>query len=622
MVMTTGNEWLPNNGRLTGPQNTKGQNTVDARRALGTAGVTATGAPAQAGIVNAAIAAPRVVPGTSPVTPPTGGREGGLPGAGVPPGGPVPPAAPPPPAGSATGGPPPAPAVNQVAPPSGIVSSAGVVSGGPAISKGAPNPDARGFRNVEGMNRAPAIGPGAPPAPGPLPPASTNQGTAPPVGAGAPYAQPAAQGAWQPSGTGEQAITAWMQGAPMEQGLQDVLRQSVFGVGNVPKEQTNHYLAGGAGGYLPTDPGKFGWKWDGKNWNPPPGDQSGITWNGQTQRFEQTGPVGPLSVPTYGGAGAQQSPVAAGGIVNSGIGGGPGIPGGQPGPTPPGGQPGEGGLPGPGGRPYSAGGSNVVNGQDLSQFAPDQREYNPVMGQVEANQTVRGQLGDILKAGSPLLEAAKARAMQAANARGLQNSSMAAQAGEEALVNTALPIAQADAAAYQKQALVNQDITNQFLSMKEGAQLDLQKAYEAFKQNNFMFDKDEKLKRYLNDSQISSQEKVAAMQAAAQISAAQIHADSAIKAATLQADTELKAAGMRIDAEKVIEQARLTSQEKYNLANLSQNAFTNYVSGMNSILGAQMEPGDKDKWIKDYNTFWAGNGYLKDAGITIKLPGG
>lgn len=426
------------------------------------------------------------------------------------------------------------------------------------------------------------------------------------------------------SGTieGEKAITHWMQGGQMDPGLQRAVINSAFNLGALSGPEINNYLAGGATGYLPSDPQKFGWQWDpnGKTWVAPGGGNSagGITWNAQTQRFQLDNGWGGVSAtaPAYGTPGAQNLP-QAGGIVNTGTAGG------QPG------QPGAPGAPGaPGtinpatGQPYTAGGSNVVNGTDLSQFAPATKEYNPVMGQVDANQTVQGQLGDILKRGNPLLEAARARAMQQANARGLQNTSMAAQAGEEAMVSAAMPIAQADAAAYQKQALVNQDITNQFLSMKEGAQLDLQKAYEAFKQNNFMFDKDEKLKRYLNDSQISSQEKVAAMQTAAQISAAQIHANAAIQSATLQANTELKALGMKIDAEKVIEQARLTSSEKLNLANLSQNAFNNYVSGMNQILGTQMEPGDKDKWIRDYNTFWAGNGYLKDSGITIKLPGG
>jgi len=68
-------------------------------------------------------------------------------------------------------------------------------------------------------------------------------------------------------------------------------------------------------------------------------------------------------------------------------------------------------------------------------------------------QTVQGQLAGILASGNPLLVQAQTRAKQAAQARGLLNSSMAVQAGEEALYGAALPIATPDAAAYQQRAL-------------------------------------------------------------------------------------------------------------------------------------------------------------------------
>ena len=61
--------------------------------------------------------------------------------------------------------------------------------------------------------------------------------------------------------------------------------------------------------------------------------------------------------------------------------------------------------------------------------------------------TVSGRLETILGSGSPLLQQARARAVQYANRRGLQNSLMAATAGESALIEQSLPIAQADAAA-------------------------------------------------------------------------------------------------------------------------------------------------------------------------------
>jgi hypothetical protein len=230
----------------------------------------------------------------------------------------------------------------------------------------------------------------------------------------------------------------------------------------------------------------------------------------------------------------------------------------------------------------------------LSTFAPPGtpgENYQPILADVQKNQTVQGQLGDILKTGNPLIEAAKARAAQAANARGLQNSSMGVQAGEEAMVNTALPIAQQDAALYQKQALVNQDIANQFLSTKMGAKLDLQRAYEAFKQNNYMFDKDERLKLYINDSNISSAEKITALNNAAHIATANISAAASAYGVDVNARTQ--------------DQARIVG-EKLAYAQLSATVNTNYANQISAILGSNLEPADKARWIDNTNSIYAG----------------
>ena len=86
----------------------------------------------------------------------------------------------------------------------------------------------------------------------------------------------------------------------------------------------------------------------------------------------------------------------------------------------------------------------------------------PTLGNVSSDATVAGQMNKILSSGSPLLERAKTRAAQAANSRGLLNSSMGVQAGEEAVLTTAMPMAQQDASTYANQGLVNQGVQNQF----------------------------------------------------------------------------------------------------------------------------------------------------------------
>lgn len=70
-------------------------------------------------------------------------------------------------------------------------------------------------------------------------------------------------------------------------------------------------------------------------------------------------------------------------------------------------------------------------------------------------QTVAGQVKGIINDNSPLLQQARARSQQAANDRGLGNSSIAVGAGEDALYSAALPIATADANVYGNAANLN-----------------------------------------------------------------------------------------------------------------------------------------------------------------------
>lgn len=75
---------------------------------------------------------------------------------------------------------------------------------------------------------------------------------------------------------------------------------------------------------------------------------------------------------------------------------------------------------------------------------------------------VSGQLERLLSQDSPYLTAARTRATQLANKRGLLNSSIAATSGERAAIESALPIAQADAATYGQAQRYNTDATNTF----------------------------------------------------------------------------------------------------------------------------------------------------------------
>lgn len=76
-------------------------------------------------------------------------------------------------------------------------------------------------------------------------------------------------------------------------------------------------------------------------------------------------------------------------------------------------------------------------------------------------ETVSGQMDKLTAQNSPYMEQARQGAVRTANERGLLNSTMAASGGEYAAIQSALPIAQADASVYGKAADYNTALTNQ-----------------------------------------------------------------------------------------------------------------------------------------------------------------
>jgi len=81
---------------------------------------------------------------------------------------------------------------------------------------------------------------------------------------------------------------------------------------------------------------------------------------------------------------------------------------------------------------------------------------------VTGNQTVQGQVQGLVDEGNPLMEASRRQASNAANSRGMLNSTMASSAGQAAMFDTALDIARPDAEMYGKAASYNADMSNQF----------------------------------------------------------------------------------------------------------------------------------------------------------------
>jgi len=95
--------------------------------------------------------------------------------------------------------------------------------------------------------------------------------------------------------------------------------------------------------------------------------------------------------------------------------------------------------------------------------------YDPKQVVVADEHTVSGSLKNIIDQDSQLMQQARTRAAQAANARGLINSSMAVGDAQARMVEAALPIAQGDAATRYNALTKNVDAGNAALNFEAGA---------------------------------------------------------------------------------------------------------------------------------------------------------
>ena len=100
--------------------------------------------------------------------------------------------------------------------------------------------------------------------------------------------------------------------------------------------------------------------------------------------------------------------------------------------------------------------------------APTQDVAAATMG-VDPDKTVNGLLAKYLKTSNPIMQQAEATARQAANSRGLANSSLAVGAAQQAVTNSMLPVAQQDATTYNNAEQFNANAENSARQFTAGA---------------------------------------------------------------------------------------------------------------------------------------------------------
>lgn len=117
-------------------------------------------------------------------------------------------------------------------------------------------------------------------------------------------------------------------------------------------------------------------------------------------------------------------------------------------------------APAPAAGPAPAPGGSVASSYDVQGAAGAMK--GPTELKVTDNMLASKQLDSILSRDNPLMQKARARAQMAANRRGLLNSTMAANAGESAMIDAAMPLAQQDASTNFRAGEFNAGASNDF----------------------------------------------------------------------------------------------------------------------------------------------------------------
>ena len=218
------------------------------------------------------------------------------------------------------------------------------------------------------------------------------------------------------------------------------------------------------------------------------------------------------------------------------------------------------------------------NGNGIVQNAQSVQVNAPKQWNVTEDQTVEGRIGRIIGAGSPLQEQAKARSLEAAGARGLANTSMAVTAGESALYDSAMPIAQADAATAARAAGYNVDQSNQFARANADSENQFRLSDKQIAGQGWLADKDIAARGWLADKQALNERDTQGWlmdkQGARERDLALINRDTQVQLAQLGAEHQAQAAALQQQHQKLLE-TNAQASSSFNQAVAAVNAIQN-----------------------------------------------
>lgn len=188
--------------------------------------------------------------------------------------------------------------------------------------------------------------------------------------------------------------------------------------------------------------------------------------------------------------------------------------------------------------------------------------YTPTEQKVTPESLVQNQVQAITSTGSQLTEAAKARAQQQAARRGLLNSTMAAEAGQKAVLESALPIAQQDAGTFAGANAANAQFANAASQFGAAAQNTATLANQQAALSQRLAEIQASTSMSIADKQLASQRLIADNENKTRIQLQQMNSDTQKVIQTLGDDAKMKLSQLEADNRQLL-QTNISAANSY-----------------------------------------------------------
>ncbi len=206
--------------------------------------------------------------------------------------------------------------------------------------------------------------------------------------------------------------------------------------------------------------------------------------------------------------------------------------------------------------------TGATNGTGIPTAPQNPATYTADQRQVDESQTMQGRVASVIDENSALMQRAASKAKEQMNARGLINSSMAIGAGQSAVLDAAMPIAQQDSNIFAQQRIANQQASNEARQFNAGEanKFGLTKLEGQIKST--LADKDIVAAKDRLVTELSSREKLSAADIAAAKERLGMELSSRKDLSQADIAAAMERLGMELESRATLQTEELASREK------------------------------------------------------------